>query len=51
MFKMLEEKDVIKLNDSRYKGLVRIYFRKVMETMIGFGGLGNEEGLILDFGF
>ena len=50
MFKMLEEKDVIKLNDSRYKGLVRIYFRKVMETMIGFGGLGNEEGLILDFG-
>lgn len=33
-----------------YKGFAGIYFNKILETIIKFGDLRNEQGLILDFG-
>lgn len=33
-----------------YKGLAKIYFNKILETIIDFGNLRNEKGLILDYG-
>lgn len=33
-----------------YKGLSKIYFNKILQTIIDFGGLKNESGLILDYG-
>lgn len=33
-----------------YRGFAKIYFSRILETLIKFGGLRKEKGLILDFG-
>ena len=33
-----------------YRGFSKIYFNKILETLIKFGDLRKEKGLILDFG-
>lgn len=33
-----------------YQGLAKIYFNRVLETIINFGNLRKEKGLILDYG-
>lgn len=33
-----------------YRGWAKIYFNKILETIIDFGNLRNEKGLILDYG-
>ncbi len=33
-----------------YRGFAKIYFNRILETLIKFGDLRNEPGLILDFG-
>lgn len=33
-----------------YKGFAKIYFNKILETIINLGNLRNEKGLILDYG-
>ena len=33
-----------------YKGFAKIYFDRILDTIINLGGLKNEKGLILDYG-
>lgn len=40
----------IDYREDYYKGLSKIYFQKILNTIIDFGDLYNEKGLILDFG-
>ena len=40
----------IDYTEDYYKGFSGIYFRKILNTIIKFGNLKNEKGLILDFG-
>ena len=40
----------IDYREDYYKGLSKIYFQKILNTIIDFGDLNNEKGMILDFG-
>lgn len=40
----------IDYREDYYKGLSKIYFQKILDTIIDYGDLHNEKGLILDFG-
>jgi hypothetical protein len=47
---MAQNTDTIDYRNDYYKGFAGIYFRKILDTIIKFGGLKNEAGVILDFG-
>lgn len=40
----------INYREDYYKGLSKIYFNKILETIIEYGDLKKENGLILDYG-
>ena len=40
----------INYKNDYYKGFSKIYFNKILDTIIDFGNLKNEKGLILDYG-
>ena len=40
----------IDYRDDYYKGFARIYFNKILKTIINYGKLKTESGIILDFG-
>jgi SAM-dependent methyltransferase len=42
--------DTIDYKDDYYQGLKGFYFRKILSTIIKFGRLDEENGIILDFG-
>ena len=46
----MKKGDTNKWHKSRYKGIIGIYFNKVIDDIIKLGNLKEEEGLILDFG-
>lgn len=47
---MAKNSDNIDYREDYYKGLSKLYFEKILSTLISFGNLYNEKGLILDFG-
>lgn len=47
---MGKNSDTIDYREDYYKGFSKIYFDKILETLIDFGGLKEEKGLILDYG-
>lgn len=47
---MGKNSDNIDYREDYYKGLSQIYFQRILNTLIGFGDLDKEKGLILDFG-
>lgn len=47
---MARNTDTIDYRDDYYKGMSGFYFRRILRTIIRFGKLDHEEGLILDFG-
>lgn len=47
---MGENSSTIDYHNDYCKGFSKIYFNKVLETLIAFGDLKTEKGLILDFG-
>ncbi|OGF30638.1 hypothetical protein A3H09_01670 [Candidatus Falkowbacteria bacterium RIFCSPLOWO2_12_FULL_45_13] len=47
---MARNTDTIDYRDDYYRGPAKFYFNKILETLISFGGLRRESGLILDFG-
>ncbi|MCK5320691.1 hypothetical protein KAJ61_04870 [Candidatus Parcubacteria bacterium] len=47
---MARNAQTIDYTEDYYKGFSRIYFQKILNTIIKFGDLKNEKGLILDFG-
>lgn len=42
--------DKIDYREDYYRGLSKIYFDRILQTIIMFGNLYEERGLILDFG-
>jgi 2-polyprenyl-3-methyl-5-hydroxy-6-metoxy-1,4-benzoquinol methylase len=40
----------IDYRDDYYRGVAKIYFNKILNTIIDFGNLKEEEGVILDYG-
>jgi hypothetical protein len=40
----------IDYREDYYKGFAKIYFDKILSTLINFGDLKNEGGIILDYG-
>ncbi len=47
---MARNADTIDYREDYYHGLSKIYFEKILKTIIEFGGLHIEKGLILDYG-
>lgn len=47
---MGKNSNTIDYRDDYYKGFSKIYFDKILETLIAFGGLKDEKGVILDYG-
>lgn len=47
---MARNSNTIDYREDYYKGLAGIYNHRNMQTVINFGNLENENGLILDFG-
>lgn len=47
---MARHTDNIDYREDYYKGFAKIYFDKIMQTIIEFGKLEEETGLILDYG-
>lgn len=47
---MGKNSDTIDYRDDYYKGFSKIYFDKILETLIDFGNLKEEKGVILDYG-
>jgi len=47
---MGKNSNTIDYRDDYYKGFSKIYFDRILETLITFGDLRNEKGLILDYG-
>lgn len=47
---MARNSTTIDYRQDYYRGLAKIYFNKILETLIEFGDLRKEKGLILDFG-
>jgi len=47
---MAQNTNKIDYSKDYYQGFSGVYFRKILETIIGFGNLQSEEGLILDYG-
>ena len=47
---MARNTDSIDYRKDYYKGFSKIYFNKILDTIIEFGDLKNEKGLILDYG-
>lgn len=47
---MGKNSDTIDYRNDYYKGFSKIYFDKILETLIIFGNLRNEKGVILDYG-
>lgn len=47
---MAKNTDTIDYSEDYYKGFAGIYFRKILNTIIKFGDLKNENDIILDFG-
>jgi hypothetical protein len=46
----MSNKDIIDYREDYYNGAAGIYFRKILNTIIKFGNLKNEKGLVLDYG-
>lgn len=42
--------DSIDYREDYYKGFAKFYFNRILDTIIDFGDLKNEPGLILDYG-
>lgn len=42
--------NTIDYQEDYYKGLAKIYFNRILQTIIDFGDLKNEPGMILDYG-
>lgn len=47
---MGKNSNTIDYRNDYYKGFSKIYFDKILETLIFFGGLRDEKGVILDYG-
>lgn len=47
---MARNAQTIDYRDDYYRGAAKIYFNRILETIIEFGDLRNASGLILDFG-
>ncbi|MEA1963379.1 MAG: hypothetical protein U9M94_04045 [Patescibacteria group bacterium] len=47
---MARNTQTIDYTEDYYKGFSGIYFREILNTIIKFGNLKNEKGIILDFG-
>jgi len=47
---MANNSTTIDYRDDYYKGFSRIYFNRILKTIIDFGDLRNEKDIILDFG-
>lgn len=47
---MARNTDTIDYKEDYYKGFAKIYFDKILNTIIKFGDLKNENGIILDYG-
>jgi len=47
---MAQNTNTIDYRDDYYRGLSKIYFNAILKTLIDFGDLENESGLILDYG-
>jgi hypothetical protein len=47
---MAQNTDTIDYRRDYYKGFAGAYFFKILETIIDFGSLKSEKGIILDFG-
>ncbi len=47
---MARNTDTIDYTNDYYTGVSKIYFDKILQTIIDFGDLQNEEGIILDYG-
>ncbi len=47
---MARNTNTIDYRKDYYRGFAKIYFNRILETIIEFGDLRNEAGLILDFG-
>ena len=47
---MARNADTIDYREDYYRGFAKIYFNRILETIIRLGDLRNEKGLILDFG-
>lgn len=47
---MARNADTIDYREDYYKGFAKIYFNRILGAIIEFGGLKNENGLILDYG-
>ncbi|MBU4141833.1 class I SAM-dependent methyltransferase [Patescibacteria group bacterium] len=47
---MGKNSDTIDYRKDYYQGFSKIYFSKILETLIEFGNLKEEKGVILDYG-
>lgn len=47
---MARNAKTIDYREDYYRGFAKIYFNQILETLIEFGDLRKEKGLILDFG-
>lgn len=47
---MGKNSDTIDYREDYYKGFSKIYFNKILKTLIDFGSLKKEKGIILDYG-
>lgn len=47
---MAANTNTIDYREDYYRGFSKLYFNKILKTIIHFGDLENERGLILDYG-
>lgn len=47
---MAQNTNTIDYHEDYYQGAGGFYFRRILQTIINFGDLENEPGIILDFG-
>ena len=47
---MARNADTIDYREDYYKGFAKVYFNKILQTIIDFGKLEKEDGTILDYG-
>lgn len=47
---MVKNAATMDYREDYYKGFSKLYFNRILDTIINFGNLHNEDGLILDYG-
>lgn len=47
---MARNADTVDYREDYYRGFAKVYFNKVLDTLIAFGDLSHEQGCILDYG-